>query len=731
MAVFQKIRDNSLLSLIVIGGGLFLFIIGDSFSSSAPSVDDSVGNFEGHDISQREYDNYFSTILYLNGNVTPKSSLSDQEKQQFSAQTWNQLVMKKIFESEGDKNGINVTDTEVDEMLAGENPYPFYVGRLFGGAQNFQNVRQKLSNDVENFQDYAQVGAQQAEIIKSFGISLRKQEKLMNLVKNSFFTTSSESLDLYQGKYGKKSVELGTVPYYLVPDSVIEVSEKEIKDFYDKNKGKYKLLNPNKQVIYGSFNVDPSSEDDKQVQDWAKETVKLFAEESNDELFVRTESESSFDKEYYKQGGGLVSKLDNALFDKEAGFVFGPYNGYSEGNKTYNVAKITDVQYMPDSAKVSQVLLTPEKKIEALLQISQKPAQEDVNAMWESFNEYADSVYQALVDGADFSSVASAFSVDSASASKGGDLGWIQEKSNLYAPQFLDSVFFESESQSKIKKVQIFTQNGGYYYYQLVKVDEMGEKSKKIQVGVVSKSVLPGNKTRDGYFNKINQVAIAVNEGSTLFALKDSFQIRIDSSKLEPQQYLVNDLKGARSLVNWAFNEAVEEEAKVFDFDRKYVIAILGNQTEAGYRTLKEEQVKNEIREKVKKIKKASYIAEKIGEVNETSFDKLAELFSGASLDTAFDVLPGSGIPALGFESSLTGVIASLAPGSISAVVTGLDAAYIVKVNSGQDAQITEETNFELESNQLKQKNSNKVEYVLQELITEKADLEDRRNTLQ
>lgn len=732
MAVFQKIRDKSLLSLIVIGGGLVLFILGDYLNSSAPTIDDSVGNFEGKDISQREYDNYFSTILYLSGNGNTRSSLSDQEKQQYAMQTWNQLVMEKIFESEAESNGIGVTDNEVDDMLGGSNPYPFYVGRIFGGQQNYQSIYPKLKDDVDNFEKFAQVGPQEANLIKDFGVSLRKQEKLMSLVKNSFFTTSSESLDLYKGKFSTKNVTVGTVPYYLVADSLIDVEESEIKEFYNKNKGKYKLLYPSKKVVYGAYRVNPTSEDDQEVLNWAQETVKLFTEEENDERFVRTESEAPFDAAYYKKGGGLVNELDNALFDKEAGFVYGPYTGYNKGDKTYNVAKIIDVQYMPDSAKVSQILLTPDKSIEALLKATNnEPDQKAVAAMWESFDAYVDSLHKELNAGLSFANTASAVSVDSVSALKGGDLGWIQEKSPAYAPKFLDSVFHESSSKDKVKKVQVYTQNGQFYYYQLVKVDEMGEKSKKMKVGIVTKTVLPGKKTRDSFFNRINQVAIALNEGQTLKELKDTFQFEIDSAKVEPAQYLVNDLKGARGLVHWAFNLNDEKESRVFDFDRKYIVALVAEETDKGYKTLKDEEVKGEIREKVRKIKKAAYIAEKLGDVNAGTLDNLSSAFAGATVETVDKVTLSEGIQKLGYESNLTGVISSLDSDEVSSVVGGLDAAYIVKVNSENLAKVTDDTNFELEANLLNQKNGNKVDFVLQELIVEKADLEDKRTALQ
>jgi len=733
MAIFQKIQNNTKLLLIVIGGGLLLFILQGYLESSTTSVDDSVGNFEGNDISQREFDSYFSTILYLNGNKNSTSSLTDQEKQQYSAQTWNQLVLSKIFESEGDNNGINITDGEFEEMLIGQNVSQYFVNFIFGGGQNYQSIRKDLTDNVDNYMEYDVFGSNdfKSEQIKNFGLSLRNQDKIKSIIENSFFTTTSETLDLYEGKYSNKNVTIGFVPYYLVADSLIEVSDSEIKDFYNKNKGKYKLDNPSKKVVYGSYRVDPTPEDDQDVVNWAQETVKLFTEEENDQLFIATESETKLDNQYYKKGTGLVGELDNVLFEKDKGYVYGPYSGYSDGNKTYNVAKVLDVQYMPDSAKVSQILLTPEKRIQALIAINSKPPQEEVNEMWKGYDAYVDSIYNALLEGANFSSIASYISNDSLSALKGGDLGWIQEKSNQYAPQFLDSVFMESDAKNTIKKVQVFTDDNRYYYYQILKVSEMGEKSKKIKVGIVSKSVLPSNKTRDGFFTRINTVAVALNKGGDLTELKDSFNLSIDSSKVEPQQYLVNDLKGARTLVHWAFNSAKGKECKVFEFDRKYIVAIVVEESEKGFKTLDDDEVKKEIREKVRKIKKATYIADKIGDVNDATLTDLPKTFNGATVETLDNVNLYQGIVKLNFESSLNGVIASLEKGSVSSVVTGLDGAYIVKVNSDVPATVTEDTNFELELNQLNSQNNNKTEFVLQELIIDKADLEDKRSTLQ
>jgi peptidyl-prolyl cis-trans isomerase D len=518
----------------------------------------------------------------------------------------------------------------------------------------------------------------------------------------------------------------------LVPDSLIKVENKDLKDYYNKNKGKYRVLQANKKIIYGVYRIDPSTEDEAETVAWAQETQKLFGEEKNDELFVKTESETALDEKYYKKGSGLASELDTVLFGREKGFVYGPYVSYRDANKTYNVAKIIDVQMMPDSAKVSQVLMTPEKMITALTKNNtKKPSQEEVVALWKNFDAKVDSVYNALnKDASAFAIAAFRLSDDTASSKKGGDLGWIQEKSTQYPPQFLDSVFMENKSGTFVKKVKVTIQNGQYYYYQLVKVDQMGPKSKKLKVGVVSKSVLPGNKTRDDYFNKINQVAIELNNGKKLKELKTKFNFLIDSAVVEPSQFVVNDLKGGRQLVYWAFNEAEKSESKVFDLDRKYIVAFVSESNDKGFKNWDDVSVKSELEMKVKNIKKAEYIANKLGAIDAKKLMSIATIFPGATVESFPDVNLKSGIVKLAYESTLNGAVAGLAKGKTSQLIAGFNATYIVKTDAENLAKVDAKTNFDLEKQEINSKN-NKFELLMQELITEKANVTDNRKILQ
>lgn len=735
MGVFQKIRDNSLLTLILVGGSLFLFIMGDALTTGsffANSSDQYVGSFEGSDITIQEYDKMFNEVSYINQGGQTSGEVSDREKQNFSQQTWNQLLMKKIMKNEGAALGIDVTKEEVEDMLYGNNPYAFYVYRLFGGPQNFSQVKAKIAQNPDEYYNFANVGSfQEAEMLKNFGVELRKQEKLVNLLQKTFYVTKSEAKNEYKLSNTSKNIEVAKVPYYLVPDSLISISESDKKSFYSKNKDQFKQANPTKKIHYAVFKLNPSQEDEQEVISWAGQTVSLFQEETNDKLFVRQESELPFDETYYKKGNGLEQRLDTVLFDKPVGYVYGPYLKYISGKKTYNVAKVIDSRFLSDSINASHIQITPDNFVQELMAKNPggQPSREDINSTWKKFDALADSLYELVQNNpSKFSEIAKAISSDSVSGKKGGEIGWLQQDNKQYAKELIDSIFINSE-KGETKKLRVSLDNG-YYYYHIVKVNEFGAKSKKIQVGIVSRSVIPGNSTLDHYYTTANQLAIAVESGADLSDLKDSLGYYIDSANVQPQQFIVNDLAEARKVVYWAFQSSTDVNSpQVFDLQNNYIVAIVKSENDSKYKLLSDASVDREITRQLSKQKKFDYIANKLGEVNDESFSKVKTIFDGSVIEKHENVNGANGVQSFSYENSLTGAIAGLGDNEVSKAILGSDGLYFVRVISSNDVVIDENTSFDPEQQKLAAKGNN-VDALLQELIYEKSDVEDNRRVI-
>ena len=731
MGVFQKIRDNSLLTLILVGGSLFLFIIGDSLTSGSlfqETAEQYVGTIEGEEISLNEWNAAHRTMVAMNRRN--QGEMTEREEQNFANQTWMQLLSERILNEEGERLGVDITKEEVEEMLAGENVLPFYVYQLFGGPQAFQQNRSKIAQNPDEYYKYSNVGGLgNAEVVKNYGITLRKQEKMLNLINKSFFTTKSLAKDAYSRKNTKKSVKLLQVPYYAIDDSSLTATDDEVQAYYNKNKHQYKQQQPQKKIVYCAFRLEPSAEDDLETINWAKQTVELFKKETNDRLFIKQESELPYDDTYYKKDGGLEKQLDTILFKKEKGFVFGPYVKYREGDKTLNVAKVLDVQMMADSVSISHIQISPEDYLSSLMASGQQPTQDQINEAWQTYEDAVDSVYKALKSGASFAKVAKDVSADTVSAVKGGDMGFIQRSAtNVLPKKAMDSIFIDAPEGS-IKKVQVELQRG-YYYYEILKVDKVGPKAKRIQVGVVSRAVVPGSKTLDSYYNKANQLAIELQENPDFGSLKDSLGYYIDSAMVDQTVYVLNDLNNARKVVTWAFDNETEKNApKVFELDEKYIVAIVAEEQDGDYRPL-DKALKGQIKRQLTKEKKFKYIQDKLANPSAETFTKASEVFTGATVESFTDVNGQNGIPSYSFEKALTGAVAGVEQGEVSSWVQGGDAAYLVMANEVSPAVIDENTNLEPEMNALSGE-SPRFDYLLFEVINDKADIEDNRRIIQ
>lgn len=730
MGVFQKIRDNSLLTLILVGGSLFLFIIGDSLTSGTffqEEQKDTVGEVEGEEISLNEWNATYQTMVSMNkqGN----NPITDREEQNFATQTWNQLLSERILNEESQNMGIGITQEEIEEMMAGQNAFPFYVYRLFGGPQQFQQNRSNIAQNVDEYYKYASVqNMGQAEMIKNYGVTLRKQEKMFNLMNKAFYNTKSLAKDAYAAKNTKKSVKLLQVPYYAVDDSSLIATDDEVESFYNENKERYKQDQPQKKLVYAAFRLKPSEADDQETKEWSEQTVDLFKEEDNDRLFVKQESELPFDDTYFKQGGGLEKQLDTILFKRAKGFVYGPYVKYREGNKTYNVAKVIDSQMMADSVKVSHIQISPEDYLQDLIQATQQPTQEQITAAWSNYENVVDSIFKSLKNGGSFADVAKDVSADTVSAVKGGDMGYVNRESNQLPKKALDSVFIDAPEGS-LKKVRVEIQRG-YYYYEILRVEKVGPKSRRIQVGVVSRSVVPGSKTLDNYYNKANQLAVEYQNDNNIMTLKDSLGYYVDSAMINPTMYVLNDLTKPRKLVYWAFDSETElNNAKVFELDDKYVVATVTETNDGDYQAL-DDNLRSQIKRQLTKEKKFKYIQDKLANPSADTFSSASGVFTGATVETFEDVNASNGISSYSFEKALTGAVAGVKEGRVSSWVEGSDAAYLVMATSASEPTIDENTNLEPEMQSL-QNSGPRFDYLLFEIINDKADIEDNREIIQ
>ena len=112
MAVLAKIRQRSLLLILVIGLSLFAFIIGDIVSNNSFSGNTKdVGSINGKDVAFEEFRVKVSNAEKNGQNGQPISTL------QAVNQVWNQEINIALLTAEFEKLGIRVGEKHIIEVF--------------------------------------------------------------------------------------------------------------------------------------------------------------------------------------------------------------------------------------------------------------------------------------------------------------------------------------------------------------------------------------------------------------------------------------------------------------------------------------------------------------------------------------------------------------------------------------------------------------------------------------
>lgn len=746
MAMIQKIRDNSALTFIVVGGALLAFVLTDSLSSgSSDDISNTVGSYEGKDISVEQYDTHRRLLSLLQTPTKDFGSYTDQELDRTSTQTWQMMLNDEFVNEEAKQLGITVTESELEEMMTGERADGFFVNYLFGGQQNFIQNRQKIKDDYLNYTEYAAMAyrdpqtnqsssfrlpANSAVAIKQFGVKLKIQNKYNNLLSNCFFTTSSLAQDQYVLNQEKKDFKIAYVQYRTVNDSTINPSEAEIKAAYEELKPTFKKKEKEtRKLVYASLPIQPSGEDRNVV---AKELADIKIELLSPEFvnnkaaainIFKYESDMPFYNGYFKKGEYPIKSggIDTSVFNLKKGEAIGPL--YANAGNQFVVAQVMDEKLMADSAEVSGIIISDKPWSEKYFAGGQQPDEQTINKLKIAYKKGCDSILDLVKNNPNaLASIPLKYWADSLDFAKKGKLGWVQENSPKYGKNFTDSIFLSKEGEAKLT----YTQQG---FLAVVKPDQFGKKVRKLQIGAVVKNVTPLDKTLDDFMSKANSIAFALKEGKGFTEFRDSFYYFIDSTQIQGSTFALRGITGARELVYWGLKAELNVPSQVFTTTEKYIVAMVTEINESEYKSLEETRFECEAYARKKKQKAA--ILDKLPTITTENIANFPDLIAAGLVSNSTDVAASKLNGELAQEGKLVGTLAGLQAGKISKVIEGENGIYVVYVEKVNEAKITEDTNLSTEKSAIEDASKNLSYSLVQEYLNDKLDVVDNRRIIQ
>jgi peptidyl-prolyl cis-trans isomerase D len=662
-----------------------LFTGGSSFFGNDQFVMSEVG---GETIDYREFQSTLEDVIEVNKIFANGKTPSAAEMQNYRNQTWEQMVNEIIMSEEYENLGIDISEDELFDMVQGTNVDPVvkqFVTQVVGQYDPTFMIKFLKSMEDDQTGDSKKIWL----FIEKDIVKRRLFNKYTNLVAKGLYIPTKMAEVTHKEENTTVDLEYVVDFYNNSIDSLIEVSDNELKEYYEKNKNYYKQ-EASRDITYVTFDVVPSEADNLAVKDWAESMVTELKTVDEIETFVNRESDFPFDTRHFNREDLIKQGYDSTLFDQELNYIEQPV--FTNGS--YRVVKVTDKVMIPDSVKAKHILVSFQKHA--------KPQAEFI----------ADSIKQLIDAGEDFTQLALLHGEDG-TAKEGGDLGWFGER-QMVKP-FEDAVF-----DGKVGDVVMIETSFGYH---VIEITGKSDEVEKMQLAVLSRKVDPSGETYQMFYSEASRFA-GENQTAEKFnsAVKEKNLIPRTVPNIRLMQDQIAGLDNPRQLIQWTFKSEEGAISEVFEFGNKYVIAQLTAKREKGVSTF--EQMKGELTFEVRKEKKGKTLTEKMA--NATDLNQLATTVGG-KINPAKGVgfmsfqLPGAGI-----EPSVLAYATSLEENKISVPIIGNMGVYVIKVLTKNQAPATED--YTAAKKSASQNLQSRATYEAYKVLKEAAEVEDFRN---
>jgi len=699
MATLQRIRDKGgVLVAIIIGLALLAFILGDFMGKKGGRSKKyyEIAEIAGKSITYQDFEkkiNKLTEIYKLTGNGTIDESTSENIREQ----SWQQLIREIILDDEYKKLGLGVCDDELFDLIQGNNPHIF-VRQMFTDPQTGRMNKPALINFLKNMDNDPTQKAywlfMEDEIVND-----RYSTKYTNLVSKGLYSTHNQAVIEFNESNKKVDFSYFVERFNTISDSAVTVNSKDLENYFEEHKNDYKQL-PARTIEYVIFNVEPSEADISENEKWINGIKSEFEEAKDVKEFVNLTADTRF--EDINHTPDEFPEIIRGFIDTaELGEVYGPYFE----NETYKLAKIAEINYLPDSVHVRHILISAGQ-----------------NRSFSNAESTADSLKTLIKNGANFNTIAITFSEDQGSAQLGGDLGWFRE-GQMVKP-FNDACFQGETGDLAIVKTQ--------FGFHIVEILEKGNNVKKIKVGIVDRKLEPSSTTYQniyaeaGRFAGLNNTYEKFNETVS----NENFDKRT-ANDLKPTDKEIPGLDSPRSIIRSVFesneNEIVLDFNKkaVFELGDQFAVVYLTGVKKEGFSKLKD--VESDVRLNVMKEKKALKIIENLkAAMGETeTIEELARNL-GVNIETATGISFNSfSIPGAGIEPQVIAIAVNSDQDILTGPVKGNNGVYVITVTNITNPEETDDLTAILY--RLKSTYNSRAGYEAFEALKENADIVDKR----
>ncbi|REE27506.1 peptidyl-prolyl cis-trans isomerase D [Winogradskyella pacifica] len=710
MAVLNKIRQRSLVLILVIALALFSFVIGDLFKNSdalTGGSQDVVATINGTDINRNEFQQKVKSYQDRSG--------GRQTSTQSMNAIYNQEVRRIVLQSEFDELGLSVEKDEMRDLLKTSfSSYPefqdangnFDVNRLNAFIANLRDLNgdtAPLGNFLVNYESWTS----NEQTIAANAI----QQTYYNMVKAGIGTTVSEAEEDYLGDSKTVDISYVQVPYTTIADSSVAVSKSEITAYMKKHEDTYKT-DATTEVVYVEFKEGASKADEDKIKadllalksdrteynENSKNTEKIqgFDSATDVEEFVNSNSAIKYNDAFLR-AAQLPAVAKDTLMKLGVGSYYGPY----KDGEFYKLSKIVATQQLPDSVKVRHILVPF---------VGGQRADASVTKTPEEAKKTADSIFAQIKAGTKFMDLLE-LSSDKVSNEQDGEIEF--DYLAGMAPEFKAFAFDNKEGDIDVVQTS--------FGYHIIEVLEQKSFNSAVKVATIASKIEPSDQTLQDVFNVMSKFEIAAKDGD-FNALAKEGDLTVKPITFEALDENIPGLGSQREVVRWAFDSDTEAgDFKNFPISNfGFIVAKVVEKREKGLMSTEDASIT--ALPEIRKEKKAKMIREKI---TATTVADVAKN-QGQTVRTAAAVtIKNTTLSGAGVEPKVVGAAFGLAEGATSKPIDGEKGVYVVQVTKVNEA--TKLDNYGAIVNRLNAERRNTVQTKVFTALEKAADIEDNR----
>ena len=697
MPLMTQIRNNLTKAFAVFAVFFIVYIVLDwgmdiTGRRHQAGTRDYIGIIDGTKITYSE----FSALLKQQSDAYRKQSNvepDDETERQLRTQVWNTMVQQTLIEHELERLNITVTDDEVRELILGPNPPQMIANQFIDSTGKFD--RAKYDGAMQN--------PQNRQILIQIEGEVRRQRRLEKLQSLLFASTRVSDPEIRQ-RFEDKSVAMEAEyalfdPNTLVPDSMIQISDDDLRKHYNANQEEFKVR-PARKMKYVLFSTAPTGEDTAAVLTEMNRTLDQVKAGSDFVDLAKTYSEAPVNDTTFVKHGELSRQLEAAIFSAKKGEIVGPISDY---NGVHLSKVLAERKGSGEFVRASHILLNLVSGPDSVAKIQK-----------------AKDILRRARSGESFGKLVAEFSEDYGSKATDGDLGWTG-KGGWVKP------FEQAAFGAKVGDIVGLVRS--QFGWHIIKV--LGKDSRELRVATLTMKVKMSSRSSDAATQKAQDFAyLAKEEGYEKAAETSAYAVKETPEFVKGS--VIPGLGVNEAAMNFAFSKKVDALSEPIAVTGGLAVLKISTVREEGVRPF--DEVKSIVRSQVIREKKLQKLKEQVDSFYKTlgpttDFSTAGRTIPGVVVQRTGSFKAVDAPQGVGRDYAFIGQAVSLKPGELSKPFEGTRGYYIVKMLSKT---AFDSTQFSGEKNTLRdqilQEKRNRMFSDWITALRDKATIDDQRD---